>query len=93
MIFKGLASGMQAQHVQELHRQVGQLSAEVAAQRLALAAAARERDGARASAIETSERLTVGSNRLTLLCCHRVHHAGPCCCHSCGIDFVFSAVH
>ena len=51
---------MQAQHVQELHRQVGQLSAEVAAQRLALAAAARERDGARASALETSERLTVG---------------------------------
>ena len=61
---------MQAQHVQELHRQVDQLSAEVAAQRLALAAAARERDGTRASALETSERLSVGLRRLSLLCCH-----------------------
>lgn len=54
---------MQAQQVQELHRQVGQLSAEVAA---------RERDGARASALETSERLSVGLNHLSLLCCHSV---------------------
>ena len=75
---------MQAQHVQELHRQVDQLSAEVAAQRLALAAAARERDGARASALETSERLSVGLRRLSLLFCHPVLDVGACCCHKCS---------
>ncbi len=50
---------MQAQHTQALQKQLDQLSAEVAAQRLALAAATNERDGARAAAVETSERLGV----------------------------------
>ena len=50
---------MQAQHTQALQKQLEQLSAEVAAQRLALAAATSERDGARAAAVETSERLGV----------------------------------
>ena len=50
---------MQAQHTQALQGQLEQLSAEVAAQRLALAAAVSERDSARASAVETSERLRV----------------------------------
>ena len=52
---------MQAQHTQALQKQLDQLSAEVAAQRLALAAATSERDGARAAAFETSERLGVSA--------------------------------
>ena len=50
---------MQAQHAQALQAQLDQLSTEVAAQRLALAAATSERDGARASAIEANERVCV----------------------------------
>ena len=50
---------VQALHAQALQKQLEELSAEVAAQRMALTAAASERDVARASAIETSERLQV----------------------------------
>ena len=59
--------GVQAQHAQVLQAQLDQLSAEVAAQRLALAAATSERDGARASAIETNERLRVSCLHACLL--------------------------
>jgi len=68
---------VQAQHAQALQKELEKLSAEVAAQRMALIAAASERDVARASAIETSERLQVSrsfilgaiSYQETLRCC------------------------
>ena len=66
---------MQAQHTQALQARLEQLSAEVAAQRLALAAATRERDGARAAAVETSERLGV-----SLIWQPRSYLALPACC-------------
>ena len=74
---------MQAQHTQALQKQLDQLSAEVAAQRLALAAATSERDGARAAAAETSERLRVshpGSRDHMWLCWPWI----PLTCARCG---------